>query len=214
MYTVDVCTQPVHQRPPQAHAGLEPTTFPPHIPVWTGHYHKPHTVPGTSICYVGTPYQVSRAEAGQSKRLLVLSHEPVEAGGAATWQLVEEVGLDVGPRHFSVGVEEGPEALVAAAALTRTGDRLRWTLRDEGAAESVAPTLQALRDSGADICFLFDHSDEDGDWLVRQWQWGNIVWKILWKTLWGNIVGKYCGEYCGETIVGKYCGENIVGKVS
>ena len=42
------------------------------IPTYTGHYHKPHTVPGTRITYVGSPYQVSRAERGQQKALLVL----------------------------------------------------------------------------------------------------------------------------------------------
>ena len=45
------------------------------IPTYTGHYHKPHTVPGTRITYVGSPYQVSRAEAGQQKALVVLDAE-------------------------------------------------------------------------------------------------------------------------------------------
>jgi hypothetical protein len=50
------------------------------IPTYTGHYHKPHTVPGTRITYVGSPYQVSRAEAGQRKALVVLD---AEAGWSA-----------------------------------------------------------------------------------------------------------------------------------
>ena len=45
------------------------------VPTYTGHYHKPHTVPGTRITYVGSPYQVSRAEAGQTKALVVLDAE-------------------------------------------------------------------------------------------------------------------------------------------
>lgn len=41
----------------QAHDGLDPALFPHGIPVYTGHYHKPHTVEGTAIRYVGSPYQ-------------------------------------------------------------------------------------------------------------------------------------------------------------
>ena len=41
----------------QAHDGLPPDLFPPDIPTYTGHYHKPHTVPGTRITYIGSPYQ-------------------------------------------------------------------------------------------------------------------------------------------------------------
>ena len=51
------------------------TRLPKTIPTYTGHYHKPHTVPGTRITYVGSPYQVSRAEAGQQKALVVLDAE-------------------------------------------------------------------------------------------------------------------------------------------
>jgi hypothetical protein len=41
----------------QAHNGLPPDIFPGAIPVYTGHYHLPHTLAGTSITYVGSPYQ-------------------------------------------------------------------------------------------------------------------------------------------------------------
>lgn len=41
----------------QAQDGLPPSLFPPDIPVFTGHYHKPHTVGDTNIRYVGSPYQ-------------------------------------------------------------------------------------------------------------------------------------------------------------
>ena len=41
----------------QAHDGLPPDLFPSDIPTYTGHYHKPHTVPGTRITYIGSPYQ-------------------------------------------------------------------------------------------------------------------------------------------------------------
>jgi DNA repair exonuclease SbcCD nuclease subunit len=41
--------------------GLGASLFPP-LPVWTGHFHKPHTLTtsqGAQIVYVGSPYQVS-----------------------------------------------------------------------------------------------------------------------------------------------------------
>ena len=41
----------------QARDGMPPELFPPGIPIYTGHYHKPHTVQGTEIHYVGSPYQ-------------------------------------------------------------------------------------------------------------------------------------------------------------
>jgi hypothetical protein len=44
----------------QARDGLPPTLFPPGVPTYTGHYHAPHTVPGTRIRYVGSPYQGDR----------------------------------------------------------------------------------------------------------------------------------------------------------
>jgi hypothetical protein len=44
----------------QARDGVPPSLFPKGVPVYTGHYHKPHTVAGTNIRYVGSPYQGKR----------------------------------------------------------------------------------------------------------------------------------------------------------
>lgn len=46
--------------------GMLIAAFPPGIDVYTGHYHMPQTLPGSSITYVGSPYQggVGRGEAG------------------------------------------------------------------------------------------------------------------------------------------------------
>lgn len=79
----------------QAKDGLPQGIFPRGIPSYTGHYHKPHTVPGTDIRYVGSPYQVSRSEAGQQKHFLVLDEN---------WQVVEEIPIDIGPKHYNVAV--------------------------------------------------------------------------------------------------------------
>lgn len=55
---------------------------------------------------------VSRSEAAQQKRLLVLSRH---------WELEEEIALDIGPRHFLVSTQEG-SAFVPPADV-RAGDR-------------------------------------------------------------------------------------------
>ena len=41
----------------QAREGFSPDLFPEQVPVYMGHYHKPHRVKGTSIEYIGSPYQ-------------------------------------------------------------------------------------------------------------------------------------------------------------
>ena len=113
------------------------------IPTYTGHYHKPHTVPGTRITYVGSPYQVSRAERGQQKALLVLDATLGWAGASLeSLKSINEnetqfgdpavtdgeikkslIPLDIGPRHFSVTGELGVLPQDA-----RAGDCVRWTL--------------------------------------------------------------------------------------
>lgn len=135
----------------QCGKGLEPGAFP--ARAWLGHYHKPHIVGGGAaeegeqegarkgrrkkkkltavVEYVGSPYQVSRAEAGQRKALVVLQglsdSLPSSSSSFASsaeieplhdWSEVARVPLDVGPRHFDLrGLEpEVPEGL-------RPGDR-------------------------------------------------------------------------------------------
>jgi len=119
----------------QARGGVRPSLFPDGVPVFTGHYHLPHTVPGTNITYVGSPYQVTRAEAGQEKRLLLLDRDFRPAG---------DVGLDVGPRHFAVRTsapegsylsrKEGAELQALVRELEsgglRGGDRVWVELRE------------------------------------------------------------------------------------
>jgi hypothetical protein len=41
----------------QSFVGMPPAAFPAGIPVFTGHYHKPHTVEGSLITYIGSPFQ-------------------------------------------------------------------------------------------------------------------------------------------------------------
>jgi hypothetical protein len=161
----------------QARDGLDPSTFEvvsnegvssnDKIPVYTGHYHKPHTVPGTRITYVGSPYQVSRAEAGQRKALVVLDAQIgwggcVEANPDApddTHDPVTDIPqksllpLNLGPRHFTVKGEDGTVPVDA-----RAGDVVRWTLplsssdgHTKDAKEtkvSSTPGIETARDMG------------------------------------------------------------------
>ncbi|GLI58613.1 hypothetical protein VaNZ11_000347 [Volvox africanus] len=98
----------------QAEEGIEPGAFPPHLPVFSGHYHLPHTVRGTNITYVGSPYQVSMSEASESKRLLVLE--------APSWKVVEEIPLAIGPRHVRLSGPAACDQLRHLAEVTAATD--------------------------------------------------------------------------------------------
>jgi DNA repair exonuclease SbcCD ATPase subunit len=139
----------------QAQFGLPADLFPSGagVPTYTGHYHLPHTVPGTRITYVGSPYQVSASEAGQKKRLLLLN---------SNWQVEASLPLDVGPRHFRL---DGQNA--TPPAQLRSGDRVRWVLpalpgpqgRLTPAAAAVAaaaapPAVGTLRAKGIDVTLV------------------------------------------------------------
>ncbi|CAN0382146.1 unnamed protein product, partial [Phaeothamnion confervicola] len=93
--------------------------FPAGIPIYSGHYHKPHIVGGSQgrdaaatgrVRYVGSPYQTTLAEAGQQKALLVLS--------ARTWQDLDVIPLALGRRHFRLfgaAAAAGQNSTAAAA---------------------------------------------------------------------------------------------------
>ncbi|KAL7493637.1 hypothetical protein ACHAWT_004645 [Skeletonema menzelii] len=80
--------------------GLSTSFFPTEKQIYSGHFHKPHVV-GTSnnerskIRYVGSPYQISSSEEGQSKSLLLVDSQKC-------WECIEEIPLDIGPRFHRV----------------------------------------------------------------------------------------------------------------
>jgi DNA repair exonuclease SbcCD nuclease subunit len=108
--------------------GVPPTLFPPHKPIYSGHFHKPHVVTtagGVHIEYLGSPYEVSLAEAQQAKALVVLdAHQG--------WQPVDRIPLAVGRRHYKVADLDQFLRLQPAAAhaedfagpMVRAGDRV------------------------------------------------------------------------------------------
>ena len=79
--------------------GVGPDAFPPNKPIYSGHFHKPHNVtaplsaPGVSIQYLGSPYETSLSEAGQTKALVVLNAK-------RDWACVETIPLNIGRKHF------------------------------------------------------------------------------------------------------------------
>ncbi|KAK9831419.1 hypothetical protein WJX81_003210 [Elliptochloris bilobata] len=121
----------------QAREGLPPELFPAEIPTYLGHYHKPHMVGNTRVQYVGSPYEVSRSEAGQQKALLVLD---------AAWREVERIPLDLGARHFSLA-----SAVPALPAHLRSGDRVRWTLPEPEMLDTAGGLVADLRSRGVDV---------------------------------------------------------------
>lgn len=72
----------------------------PQRPIYSGHFHKPHLVkapnaaPGVSVHYVGSPFEISLAEAGQKKALLLLD-------STQNWKVIDTFPLEgIGPRHY------------------------------------------------------------------------------------------------------------------
>ncbi|KAK9830414.1 hypothetical protein WJX72_011641 [[Myrmecia] bisecta] len=121
----------------QARHGISPDLFPTDARTYTGHYHKPHTVAGTTIQYVGSPYQVSRSEAGQEKALLLLNRE---------WQVVERISLDVGPRHYNLSTQAA-----TLPAGVRPGDRVKYVFESEESAETAQEVVQQLETQGVEV---------------------------------------------------------------
>ncbi|KAL7444717.1 hypothetical protein ACHAXM_010925 [Skeletonema potamos] len=81
--------------------GLSAIFFPAEKQIYSGHFHKPHVVITASssdrskIRYVGSPYQISSSEEGQSKSLLLVDSQNC-------WECIEEIPLDIGPRFHRV----------------------------------------------------------------------------------------------------------------
>lgn len=90
--------------------GIAPSVFPSHKRIYSGHFHKPHTIHASSkskssIEYLGSPYQISLAEAHQQKQLVVLD---------ANWECQTRVPLSVGRQHFKLSSVEQIESIKVA----------------------------------------------------------------------------------------------------
>lgn len=119
-------------------AGLAPADFPNAVPVYSGHLHRPHLV-GDRIRYVGSPYEVSAAEAGQEKSLVVVDR-------LRGWEVVERIPIDVGPRHRVLKLGENLHDI----GEIRRGDRVTVQVIG-GDDENVRRFVGALRKRGVRV---------------------------------------------------------------
>ncbi len=99
--------------------------------IWMGHYHRPHEVaPGVE--FVGSPYQVSYTEAGQSKRLVHLGPD-----GAT------DIPIDVGPKHHHIIIDA--DDVESGFTIPEVGeDDLLWVTvrgKDAGMAEHMVKSV-------------------------------------------------------------------------
>ena len=107
--------------------GLDIAEFPRDLPIYSGHFHKPHIMSRgrSSLRYVGSPYQTSLSEAGQDKFLYCMqtktstesrvsstsstNHSPV-----VTWSEYEPPWrLDIGRKHYKALSLNDPVVRVA-----------------------------------------------------------------------------------------------------
>ena len=133
--------------------GVPPSFFPPNKLIYSGHFHKPHTVKSGSVKieYLGSPYETSLAEAHQSKSLAILNE---------SWQCLEYVPLDIGRKHFKVSswqdlLQLKIKSLKSGAGgdeKVKEGDRIVVTVSKKDA-ETVQPEvsshIKSLRQGGA-----------------------------------------------------------------
>ena len=88
--------------------GVQPSDFPAHIPVYSGHYHTPQK--HGNIRYLGSPYQLTLSEAEDTKALVI-----IERG-----RVVEHIPIDIGARQYKWTSAQ----LLARANELRPNDRV------------------------------------------------------------------------------------------
>lgn len=125
---------------------VSPTDFPAKLRVYSGHLHRPHSV-ADNIRYVGSPYEVSAAEQGQEKSLLVLDRK-------AGWAVVDSIPIQVGPRHLTIHAqgsdpvpEVRPEDRVIVQTYSQEDDKMKnlvKQLRERG----IRVEIQVVTDGG------------------------------------------------------------------
>ena len=87
-----------------------------------GHVHRPQTVPGTAVHYVGSPFQQDRGEAGESKRVGLLDLDTLDLEWLqlpSRYPAYSEVGVDQFQTMASDIWEDRPIVTVCNAAEAR-----------------------------------------------------------------------------------------------
>ena len=128
--------------------GILITEFPENMPIYSGHFHKPHTMSKglSSLRYVGSPYQTSLSEAGQKKYLYCLSCLPdSKNSNKYSWKETDRWTIDIGRKYFKALALKDPILQEA-----RPGDRVVVPVRVGEDAEAEKK-LSILRDKGIEV---------------------------------------------------------------
>lgn len=127
--------------------GVPPQSFPLHKRIYSGHFHKPHTVKASDgavqIEYLGSPYETTLSEAQQAKSLAILD---------SNWKCIEYVPIDIGRRHFKVSSWEelshlqlkhnDAQSVSSGNSNVRSGDRVVASIQ-QADMESQTPEMNA-----------------------------------------------------------------------
>lgn len=133
--------------------GVPPASFPPNKKIYSGHFHKPHTVKASNVVieYLGSPYEVSLAEAQQSKMLAIFDKD---------WNCVEYLPISIGRRHFkfsnwkdflqqNVAEENSKEPSFGEV---RSGDRIVVSVPKENTLPvTIATRINEVREAGVTV---------------------------------------------------------------
>ena len=115
--------------------GVAPSMFPTNKPIYSGHFHKSHSVTSqnVSIDYVGSPYQTSLSESRQPKALWVVD-------AANGWVCTEKIPIHIGRKHFKADNLSELLALTISHGnhdgVVKAGDRVIISIGQEELTES------------------------------------------------------------------------------
>lgn len=129
--------------------GIDVETFPPNLPILSGHFHKPHTVAKNNVHlrYVGSPYQTSLSEADQAKFLYLLSsrRESTDPQSRHVWKEEEHWPMSFGRKYFRVQGLSDPKL-----GQVRPGDRVVLTV-DRESLDGADTLAYSLRGQGVEV---------------------------------------------------------------
>ena len=127
--------------------GISVEMFPPGKIVYSGHFHKPHTLKKSrsSLRYLGSPYQTSLSEAGQKKYLYCLSSKVNSQNDVSerTWSEEERFEIEVGRKYFRASGFNDPILFKA-----QKGDRV---VVQVGRNESYDESFDEFKERGIEV---------------------------------------------------------------